>query len=90
MNRFRSRYARLLLAPVMAVSMLSACHHWKVQELAPAHVVTEKQPDRVRLTMLDGSRIEITDPMISDGQIVGHPVHEGYSVGSDTLRVPEP
>jgi hypothetical protein len=55
--------------------------------MTPRQVVTEKQPDRVRLTMLDGSRIEITDPMVSDGQIVGHPVHEGRAVRSDSLRV---
>ncbi len=92
MKAFRSRHIRRVLVPVMAVSLLSACHHWKVQEMAPAQVVTEKEPDKIRLTMLDGDRMELADPMISNGEIVGHPfrnvgAHKGV-VRSDTLRVP--
>ena len=71
MKPFRSRYARRVLMPVMAVSLLSACHHWKVQETAPAQVVTENQPDRVRLTMLDSTRVELREPQVSGSEILG-------------------
>ncbi len=60
MKTLRSRYARRVLVPVMAVSVLSACHHWKAQEVAPAQVVTEKEPDTIRLTMLDGERMGLS------------------------------
>ena len=36
MKRFRSRYARRVLVPVVALSLLSACSGWKVQEVAPS------------------------------------------------------
>ena len=71
MKTFRSRYARRVIVPVMAVSVLSACHTWKHQEMAPAQVVTEKEPDKIRLTMLDGEKIELYDPTVSNGEIVG-------------------
>jgi hypothetical protein len=91
MKTFRSRYIRRVLVPVMAVSVLSACSGWKHQEMAPSQVVTEKQPDRVLLTMLDGDRIELVDPILTDGVILGHPVdpyNQVYGVlRSDTLRV---
>jgi hypothetical protein len=38
--------------------------------------------------MLNGDKIRIVDPMISDGQIVGHPARGRFAVRSDTLRVP--
>ncbi len=91
MKRFRSRQIRRVLVPVMAVSVLSACSGWKVQEMAPSQVVSENEPDRIRLTMLDGDRIQIGDPTVSNGEIVGHPVRKvtGHDrvIRSDTLRV---
>jgi hypothetical protein len=89
---FRSRYVRRVLVPVMAVSVLSACSTWKVQDMAPSQVVAEKEPGQVLLTMLDGGQILLADPTVSEGEIVGHPVRNpggNYRViRSDTLRVP--
>ena len=91
MKRFRSRYVRRVLVPVMAVSLLSACHRWAVQEMAPSQVVSEKEPSRVRLTMLNRDRMELGHPTVSDGEIVGHPMRKAgghYRADrSDTLRV---
>ena len=70
-KRFRSRVVRRVLVPVMAVSVLWACGTWKVERMAPAQVVTEKQPDRVRLTMLDSTRIELLDPQVVGSEIQG-------------------
>ena len=83
MKRFRSRHFRRVLVPLMAVSLLSACTRWKVQEMAPAQVVTEKEPGKVRLTMLDGDKIVLRNPWVSDGEIVDY-----WAERSDTLRVP--
>jgi hypothetical protein len=72
----------------MAVSLLSACGNWKTEPLAPSQVVSEKEPSQVRLTMLDGGEIKLADPIVSVGEIVGHPVRGRNAVKSDTLRVP--
>jgi len=53
--------------------------------MSPGQAVAAK--DWVRLTTLDGDRIEIVDPRVSEGQVVGHPVRGGFSVRSDTVRV---
>jgi hypothetical protein len=87
MNTFRSRYARRVLVPVMAVSVLSACHGWKVQEMAPSQLVYEQEPWRVRLTMLNGDRVELGDPLVSGGDIIGHPIHGPNTPEHYTLRV---
>ena len=91
MKSLRNKQIRFVLVPLMEVSVLSACHTWKVQELTPSQVVAEKQPGKIRLTMLDGDRIQIGDPAVFDGEIVGHPVRKvtGHDriVRSDTLRV---
>ena len=91
MQTLRSRYARRVFVPVMAVSLLSACVRWEPHRFDPAQLVLEK--GLVRLTMLNGDKIELADPTVSDGEVVGHPAQ--YYVGpnwtairSDTLRVP--
>ncbi len=92
MKRFRSRYIRRVLVPMMAATLLSACHTWKVQELTPSRVVAEKQPGKIRLTMLNGDKILLADPTVSEGEIVGHPVRNASGtyqvIKSDTLHVP--
>ena len=91
MKTLRSRYIRRVLVPVMAVSLLSACGKWTLQEMAPSEVVSEKEPGRVRLTMLDGDRMELGDPIVSGGEILGHPMRSaGGRYRADrsyTLRV---
>ena len=91
MKTLRSRHARRVLAPVMAVTLLSACSIWEVQDIEPAQVVSEKVPGKIRLTMLNGDRMELGDPIVSDGEIVGHPVRRDgayrWIVRSDTVRV---
>ena len=71
MKTLSSRSLRRVLVPLMAVSVLSACHHWKAQEMAPAQVVTDREPDHVRLTMLDSTRVELREPQVSGSEIQG-------------------
>ena len=87
MKSFRSRYVRRVLVPVMAATLLSACHTWKVQELTPSRVVAAKEPSEIRLTMLDGEKVRLSDPSVSGGVIMGHPVRGWGVVRSDTLRL---
>jgi hypothetical protein len=39
--------------------------------MAPVQVVAEKQPDKVRLTMLDSTRVELSEPRVVGPEIVG-------------------
>ena len=87
MKTLRSRYVRRVLVPVMAVSVLSACGKWTYQAMAPSRVVSEKEPSRVRLTMLDGGRMDLGDPIVSGSEIIGHPVHGPNTPEHYTLRV---
>ncbi len=86
MKRFRSTYARFILVPLMVTTVLSACTYWKVTEMSPSQAVAEE--DWVLLTTSGGDKIMVVDPVISDGQIVGHPVRGKFAVKSDTVRVP--
>ena len=70
MQRFRSRQLRFVLVPLMAASLLSACTGWQIQNMAPSQVLAEKEPERVRLTLLDGSRIELHQPQVCEDEIV--------------------
>jgi hypothetical protein len=64
--------------------------------MAPSQVVIEKEPGKIRLTMLDGDRMELADPIVTDGEIVGHPLdhrcrdhwNRRYVACVDSLRVP--
>ena len=87
MKTLRSRYARRVLVPVMAVSVLSACTRWKVQEMAPSQVVYEQEPWRVRVTKLNGDRMVLEDPIVSGSEIIGHPINEPNIPEHYTLRV---
>ena len=91
MKNFRSSYLRRVLVPVMAVSLASACTYWQPQKTAPSQVISEKQPGLIRLTLLDGEKIRLAEPSISEDCLVGHPVRyiggARTIVRSDTLRV---
>jgi len=84
----RSRYVRHVLVPVMAASLLSACGHWKVQEMSPRQVILDTEPKVVRLTMLDETEIEVSEPQIRNDQIVGEDVKTRYGADPAPVRVP--
>ncbi len=88
MKNPRARHVRLVLVPVMAAAFLSACSHWKVQEMAPRQVILDKEPKLVRLTMLDEREIEVSEPQVCDGHIVGERVKTWYGADPGPVRVP--
>ena len=77
MKSLRSKHFRRVLAPVIAVSLVSACGKWTVVEMAPRDVIADQEPERVRLTMLDGEEIELYGATVTNGHIVGQ-TKEGY------------
>ena len=76
MKRFRTRHVRRVIVPVVALTLLSSCHTWKHQEMAPSQVVSEKEPGKIRPNMLDGDRIYLD---------VGHPLRGRYALKSYIL-----
>ena len=92
MRQFRSRHVRLVVVPFVALSFVSACGKWTMQQMAPSQVITRSEPSRVRLTLSGGEKVELGDPVLSDGEIVGHPVNGPsgqwhYSLRYDTNTV---
>lgn len=63
------RALRLLAALLMM--LLPACYNWHTVEIGPGRYVSEVQPPIVRLTLTDGQSIDIEDPEIVGGAIVG-------------------
>ena len=60
--------------------------------MAPAQVVAEKEPDRVRITTWSGREILLIDPWVLDSEIIGYPLgrdrHDYERMSrSDTVRV---
>ena len=87
MKSLRHRPIRFIIVPLMLASFLTACAKWAVQEVTPSEVVTDKQPDRVRLTLLDDSKLVLDQPRVSGAEIVGERVDGGYLIRADTVRI---
>ncbi len=41
-----------------------ACATWQRQEVSPQRVIAEERPDKVRVTLTDGSQVELADPVV--------------------------
>ena len=71
MTRYRAVLLLFLLLNLTACS--SAIESWRGLPSPPSvaeHIVAE-QPERVRLTMQDGSQLDIEDPFVSGDQLMG-------------------
>jgi hypothetical protein len=67
-----------IIASVLLVITVPACTTWEVQHLSPEWVVTQYQPERVRVSAPTGYRIVIKHPVVSNDSIVS---------GDDSLSV---
>ena len=72
----------------MVTSMLSlslaACTYWQAGSPNPAEFISEKQPEKVRVTRADGSKFELRHPTILGDSLVG--TVGGGLVPEDILR----
>ena len=70
---------RRLIACILLPSYLVACTTWKTQEASPQQVLAEEQPDKVQVTLTDGSQLVLKEPAVSgdtlSGLDDGTPVH---------------
>ena len=70
---------RRIIACVLLPCYLVACSSWKTQEASPQQVINEDQPNKVQVTLADGSKLVLEEPAVSgdtlSGLDDGTPVH---------------
>ena len=73
MTRYRPGAVLLLFLLLNLTACSSAIESWRGLPSPPSvaeHIVAE-QPERVRVTMQDGSQLDIEDPFVSGDQLMG-------------------
>ena len=83
MTRYRPRAVLLLFL----VLYLTACYTWQgVATTSPAGVIEATQPDRVRVTMPDGTQVELENPSVEGDELVAS---GGFSMPSADVVILE-
>ncbi len=62
---------RRLIACILLPCYLVACSPWTTQEASPQQVIQDEQPDKVRVTLTDGSQVEVYEPVVSGDTLTG-------------------
>ena len=70
-----SGLTRQLRSPLSTVLVLlftlNACTSWRVDSVAPAQLVAERQPHEVRLRGQDGARTQLRGPFVRGDSLLG-------------------
>ena len=74
---------RRLTICLLFPAYLAACSSWHVQEVSPQELVTEEQPKKIRVTLIDGSQMEIEHPRVSGNTLIGCEVRDRRYCPSD-------
>ncbi|MDH3298089.1 MAG: hypothetical protein OEM23_04020 [Gemmatimonadota bacterium] len=77
----RSRFFRYFVLSLALTSVLSACYKWSTMHGPHDQAINYGRPDKVRVTVSDGSRIEIRKPWIQGDSILA------LSARNDTLAI---
>ena len=83
-----TRYRSVLL--LFLVLNLTACTSWhSVAIPSPAEFIEAEQPDRVRVTMPDGTQVELENPSVEGDELMGvHRMRDGDRLIRSTRSVP--
>lgn len=65
------RRPALAALTVLVVALQPACYNWHATEVGPAEYLGTERPDVVRLTMADGTVVEIENPRVIGDSIEG-------------------
>jgi hypothetical protein len=82
---------RRLIACILLPTYLAACTSWKTQEVSPQQVLADKQPDKVRVELADGSRFVVEEPVVSGDTLMGFEKGRwtsGRHVPGDEVSIP--
>ena len=87
-----SRLQKMLsfvLLPVL-VAQLSGCAEWMSYQEPPGQVLTRKSPEKVRVTLADGTRREVHSPRVANDTLVGYRSAPGGTMPStdQVVRIP--
>ena len=66
----RYQFTRII-ACVLLPCYLVACSSWKTQEASPQQVLADEQPDKMRVTLSDGSQVVLEAPVVSGDTLTG-------------------
>ena len=69
-----------LLAVVLLVVYLPACHSWRVENVTPEQLISTKHPDKVRVRLADSSVVDLQQPSIAQDSLRGHDEHGARAV----------
>jgi len=76
---WRRGSARALLA-AHALVLLGGCARWVPQPLVPQAVIEQNSPDRLRVTRIDSSRVELRQPRVEGDNLKGMAGYETRSI----------
>ncbi len=69
--RFWRRHPGIRAVLALLLALQAGCSTWRVQPVAPAEVLAEQPHKRVRLTLVDGGRVEIHCPRLVSDSVIG-------------------
>ncbi|HSE66630.1 MAG TPA: hypothetical protein VLB12_06570, partial [Gemmatimonadales bacterium] len=64
-------------------ALMLACTYWQPVTPNPAEFISEKQPEKVRVTRADGSKVQLRYPRVVEDSLQGM---AGGEAQGDTLR----
>lgn len=67
----RLPHPRRLSASIMMAASLSACTHWQVQSVSPQQLLSERKPNRIRVTLTDREEVVLRQPQIVKDSLYG-------------------
>lgn len=67
---------RRLTCYLLLPAFLAGCSSWYVQEVSPQQLVTGEQPEKIRVTLTDGSQVVLEQPRVSGDTLMGCRIFE--------------
>ena len=71
---------RRIIAVLLLLLYLPACTSWQVGTTSPEQLFEDDPPDKCRITLTDGSEVELMSPVIRADSLVGTPKGDSVRV----------
>jgi len=87
---WRESCGRRVVAGVLMAALavqLSGCTRWVAYQEPPGRVLTKKSPERVRVTLTDGTRVEVFRPQILNDTLAGYASRASPPESADTADI---
>ena len=60
-----------VLASILMASHLVGCTSWRLQSVTPQQVISERHPERLRVTRADNTTVVLSNPQLERESLVG-------------------